>query len=182
MKNWIFIIDVAINYVLLFGALWSIAYPNKRVWPPPRKWSWQYIITWALFYAAFGLNAALVILDWNTWMIPDEIRLFLGIPVMLVGALLVTWGIFTLGVKNTYGLKDGFISDGPYMFTRNPQYLGDIILFVGIGLIANSLAVLIVHLLMSLVFLITPISEEVWLEKQYGDDYLTYKKSTARFL
>lgn len=181
MKHWIFIIDITVNYVLLFGALWSIAYPKKRVWPPPKKWSWQYNITWTLFYAAFALNAALLISDWNTWLIPDEIRFYLGIPVMLVGALLVTWGIFTLGVKNTYGLKDGFILDGAYLFTRNPQYLGDIILFVGIGLVSNSLYVLVVHLLMALVFLVTPFAEEVWLEKQYGEDYLIYKAKTARF-
>ena len=177
----IFLADVAINYILLLGVVWSIVFPEKRIWPPPKKWSWQYSITWTLFYVAFISNALLVVLDWNTWVIPYEIRYFIGVPVTIVGALLVTWGMTTLGIKNTYGLKNGFVLNGPYRYTRNPQYLGDMILFIGISLISNSLYVAVVHLLLILVFLITPCAEEVWLEKQYGEEYIKYKRNTARF-
>ena len=71
-------------------------------------------------------------LDWNTWVIPYEIRVFIGVPITIIGALLLTWGIVTLGIKNTYGLREGFILSGPYRYTRNLQYLGDMILFIGI--------------------------------------------------
>ena len=43
----------------------------------------------------------------------------------------------TVGWKNTSGLKGGFVSDGPYRFTRNPQYVGDIVFFIGVGVIAT---------------------------------------------
>jgi len=36
--------------------------------------------------------------------------------------------------------------------------------------------------LLILIFLITPVVEEVWLEEQYGEDYLKYKQTTPRFL
>lgn len=182
VKSCIFLATVAINYILLLGLLWTIAFPNKRIWPPPKKWSWQYTTTWALFYVAFALNATLVVIDWNTWVIPNEIRFVIGIPVAFIGALWVTWGITTLGVANTSGQKAGLIASGPYRYTRNPQYLGDMILFLGIGLISNSLYSLIVHLLMALVFMFTPFSEEPWLEQQYGEDYCEYKKKTSRFV
>jgi protein-S-isoprenylcysteine O-methyltransferase Ste14 len=181
IKESIFLADVAINHILLFGVAWSIVLPEKRIWPPPKKWSWQYSTTWGLFYVAFISNALLVVLDWNTWVIPYEIRFLIGIPITVIGALLVTWGIVTLGIKNTYGLRNGFILSGPYCYTRNPQYLGDMILFIGIGLVSNSLYVAVVHLLMIVVFLFTPFTEEVWLEKQYGEEYRNYKKNTARF-
>ena len=182
IKESLFLADVGINYLLLFGVKWSIAFPEKRIWPAPKKWSWQYSTTWALFCVAFILNALLIVLDWNTWIIPGEARFLIGLPLLVIGAFLVTWGVTTLGIKNSYGLKDGFVLTGPYRFTRNPQYLGDMILFIGISLISNSLYVAVVHLLMILVFLLTPITEELWLEERYGEEYTKYKSNTARFL
>ncbi len=182
IKESIFIVDVVANYILLFGLVWSIMFPEKRIWPPPKKRSWQYSATWGLFYVAFISNILLLVLDWNTWVIPYEIHFLLGVPITIIGVLLVTSGIVTLGIKNTYRLRDEFILSGPYRYTRNPQYLGDMIFFIGISLISNSLYFLVVHLLMILVFLFTPFAEEVWLEKQYGEEYKNYKRNTARFL
>ena len=70
----------------------------------------------------------------------------------LLGGMLAVWGMVTVGWKNTSGLKGGFVSDGPYRFTRNPQYVGDIVFFIGVGVIANSVFLWIAHLLLALVF------------------------------
>jgi protein-S-isoprenylcysteine O-methyltransferase Ste14 len=99
-----------------------------------------------------------------------------------MGALLVVWGITTLRMQNTSGLKDRFVASGPYAFTRNPQYLGDMILFVGLSLIANSLYLWITHALTIMVFAVVPLTEELWLEEQYGEEYVQYKRGTSRFL
>ena len=76
----------------------------------------------------------------------------------------------------------GFVSSGPYTFTRNPQYVGDIALFVGVSVIANSLLLWITHLLLALVFLVAPLAEEPWLEEQYGEEYREYMNRVRRFL
>ena len=178
----IFIFDVVLRYILLIGAAWSVALPARRIWPPPGRRSWQYRLTWACFYLVFPLNALLVMLNWNTWLFTEPSRLVLGIPVAAKGALLVAWGALTLGLRNTSGLRDGFVQSGPYRFTRNPQYLGDIVLFLGLSLAANSWVVWIVHGLLSLVFVIAPLAEETWLEEQYGDTYQDYKRRVSRFL
>ncbi len=94
----------------------------------------------------------------------------------------MSWGVVTLGVRNISGLKDAFNTSGPYRFTRNPQYLGDLILFVGLSLIANSNHLWITHILLILVFVIKPLAEETWLEDQYGETYRSYKRDTVRFL
>ena len=83
---------------------------------------------------------------------------------------------------NSSGLKGGFVSSGPFRFTRNPQYLGDIILLVGVGMIANSLLLWIAHALLILVFVIAPLTEEPWLEDQYGRVYREYRRDIPRFL
>ena len=84
--------------------------------------------------------------------------------------------------KNSLGLRDGFVASGPYRFTRNPQYLGDNLLFLGLSIIANSQLLWVTHALLALVFTITPLSEEGWLKEQYGEGYERYRRDTPRFL
>lgn len=178
----VFGVDVAILAALVFGAAWSVAFPAKRIWPPPGKGSWQHRMTWLFFYSVSALNAVLLILDWNSWIFESNLRFLVGVPLALIGGLLVSWGIVTLGSENTSGLRGGFAVSGPYAFTRNPQYLGDMILFVGLSLMANSLYLWVTHILLILVFAIAPLAEEVWLEEQYGEEYIQYKRGTSRFL
>lgn len=182
MKEILFVADMAVHYILLSAMVWSVAFPKRRIWPPPKKQSWQYIIIWTLFYLGLVLNVSLLVLDWNNWIISKPVRFFVGIPIIVIGSLLVSWGFLTLGTKNTSRIKVEFVITGPYQFTRNPQYLGDVILFVGITILSNSLYLAIVHVLGAIVFLITPLAEEVWLEKQYGEQYIQYKNATPRFL
>ncbi len=180
--NSVFTTDVAILVLLLIGALWSVVNPAKRIWPPPKKASWQFWLAWILFYLVFGLNLFLLVFEWNSWFFTNDSRFIVGVPLALIGALLVTWGIRTLGTINTSGIRDRFVTTGPYAFTRNPQYLGDIILFLGLSIIANSLHLWITHALLILVFVATPLAEEAWLEVQYGEAYDKYRIRVSRFL
>ena len=83
---------------------------------------------------------------------------------------------------STHPVRDGFTSSGPYRFTRNPQYLGDNVFFLGLSIVANSKLLWITHALLALVFIIAPLSEEVWLQEQYGEEYERYRRDTPRFL
>lgn len=130
----------------------------------------------------FSINALLLFLDWNSWLFDSVFRYAVGIPFVVVGAALVSWGVVALGAQNTYGLPGGFVETGPYRFTRNPQYLGDILLFLGLSVVANSLYLWISHAMLIVLFVIAPIAEESWLEEQYGEPYIRYKLSRRRFL
>ena len=50
------------------------------------------------------------------------------------------------------------------------------------GVIANSAYLWIAHLLLALVFVVAPLTEEPWLEEQYGEAYREYRKRVPRFL
>lgn len=167
--------------VLLAGAVWCIAFPSRRIYPMSKKGAWFYAM-WLLFYFVFGSNFAFVVLDWNSGVWTSELRFFVGVPLIALGGAFVVWGIATLGTKNTSGLRDGFVARGPYRISRNPQYVGDIALFIGITVVANSQLVLVTHFLTSLLFVLAPLAEEPWLEAEYGEEYIAYRRAVPRFL
>ncbi len=178
----LFTVDIGFLFILLAGTVWSVAFPARRAWPPPQRRSWQYVLTWASFDAACGLSTALLFLDWNSWAFASPLRFIVGLPLALLGGMLAGWGIVTAGWKNTSGQRGGFVASGPYRFTRNPQYVGDIVFFVGVGVMANSVFLWIANVLLSLCFVVAPLTEEPWLEEQYGDAYREYRTRVPRFL
>ncbi len=178
----IFYINLSLHYIIFGIIIWSIIFPLKRVWPPPLKNSWQYKIYWGIFYIMMILDFILTIQEFNSWIVPYKIRYFIGLPLILIGFSIMIFAVYTLGIKNTYGLENGFIEKGVYKYTRNPQYLGDIILFLGLTLFVNSLNLTILFLLTIIIFIFMPFSEEIWLEERYKDRYIEYKNRTSRFL
>jgi len=103
MNNIIFYLNLLVHYIIFGLVLWSILFPSKRIWPPPSKQSWQYKIYWYLFYIGVVLDIVLVVQEFNIWIVPNEIRYLIGIPLILIGGFIVSYGIYTLGIKNTYG-------------------------------------------------------------------------------
>ena len=179
----LFYVNMAAHGLLLLGATWCIAFPGRRIYPMERRGAIFYLM-WLLFYFAFLSNFALVLLDWNSGTWTSANRFYVGGPLALFGAAFVSWGIVTLGSKKTSGIAvdDALVTEGPYRFSRNPQYVGDMLLFAGVTIIANSELVLVTHALTSLVFLLAPLAEEPWLESQFGESYSAYRRDVPRFL
>lgn len=169
------------NVALLSGAVWCIAFPSRRIYPMTRPDFWYYAM-WTLFGLVFLSNPAFVVMDWNSGLWPSPLRYWLAGPLVFLGAALVTWGMLALGARRTSGLPQGLVVEGPYRFTRNPQYVGDSLLFIGVAIFANSGVVAVTHLLAALVLLLAPFAEEPWLHDEYGEDYVAYRRRVPRFL
>ncbi len=125
---------------------------------------------------------ALGYLDWNSSLLPNWIQFGIGPLLIFIGLSFAIWGIRTLGIHMTSGLKDALIKSGPYKISRNPQYLGDIVAMVGFAMFTNSIMVTVVNTIGILTFIATPIAEEPWLRKRYGKKYVNYSKQVPRFL
>ncbi len=172
---------MAIHYAYLGVILWSIVFPEKRIWPPLKKWSWQFLLSWLLFFGAVSADVAMMVIDRSAFLPIGNERLYLSVPIVVVGVLFLGWGILTLGIERTSGVAGEFISTGPYKFTRNPQYIGDMLIFMGMILFSNSFRAAAGFSLLILAFLLMPLAEELWLEEAYGEAYKKYKMITPRF-
>jgi len=74
-------------------------------------------------------------------------------------------------------------SSGPYRYTRNPLYLGNLLIGIGVVVSALSLWVLAVFLVLFLVFYPVVIhSEKQKMEHLFPTEYTTYREKVPLFL
>jgi len=109
-------------------------------------------------------------------------RFLIGGLAVLIGFGVDLWGIKTLTAQQSLGDKGKIITEGPYQYTRNPQYVGFILFYAGLILLTYSYMALAAGLLLILAFRVLPFSEEPWLRQQYGEPFEEYCKQVPRFI
>lgn len=168
----------------MFGILlWSIQYPERRMWPPKEKATGGlkflvWFMTSAIFAAAFFLG----VMDWNRFEWPALIRWGLGLPLIIIGNIVVWRGVHKLGMAATSGEATGLKTDGLYNWSRNPQYVADIIILIGWGILAASFWTLPILVIGLAVLMVAPLAEEPWLEEIYGQVFRDYRLRVRRYL
>ncbi|MCX7983824.1 MAG: isoprenylcysteine carboxylmethyltransferase family protein [Bacteroidetes bacterium] len=108
--------------------------------------------------------------------------------VVLSGELLRLWGVAYAGsltrVTGSVGAPEVIVS-GPFAYVRNPLYVGNILTYVGFGIMSNALfpwLTLCAVLWFAFQYYQIVLLEEEFLEKEFGDIYKQYKQSVPRFL
>lgn len=169
---------VALGALLLV----SIVSPARRVWPPPGRRTWQYRVVWTLVDVATVGILVVGVLDWNALGVDPRVRLPIGGLLALGGGAFALWGIRHLSWHASLGLEAELVRSGPYRWTRNPQYVGDIVMLVGWAIVFGSLLAGILCALGIAWFAVAPLAEEPWLRAQYGEAYERYREEVPRFL
>jgi protein-S-isoprenylcysteine O-methyltransferase Ste14 len=113
---------------------------------------------------------------------------------MLLGALLVIfgeairfWGVSIAGseTRTTGGVGGTYlITNGPFAYVRNPLYLGNILMYAGIGLMSRALfpwLVLVAVAWFYLQYSLIVAREEEFLSEKFGGAYEEYSKNVGRF-
>ncbi len=178
----IFIITLIAEIFLGIGLIVSIFYPNNRLWPLPKKESWHFWYMWITTESSTTGFILLGIIDWDTLFLFHWLRFVIGSILLFIGVVVIIWGIKTLNLNTSSGLKGKLITNGPYKYSRNPQYIGIILAIIGYIIISNSFLTFITGLLGIILFTITPYAEEPWLREQFKKKYEDYCKKVPRFI
>lgn len=178
----ILFVVVLVAEVVLGIALAATLTSRVRVWPPPGRRSWQFWLMWSLLWTALIGLVSLGLVEWDSWIFGDWVRYSVGAVLLVGGLALVGWGVTSLGIQATSGLNGHLVVEGPYRFSRNPQYVGEVIWLVGYAVLANSALVLICAGVGSALFLIVPFTEEPWLREHYGDAFDQYAARVPRYV
>jgi protein-S-isoprenylcysteine O-methyltransferase Ste14 len=151
-------------------------HPNVIVFPP------VILVTTVVF--ACGLQ----------WLWPlgeiagvsQPLRIMAGLLSLFVGFAFAATGHFTLvrAGTNVSPLRPttALATNGIYSWTRNPLYTGGTFLMLGVALVfaVDWLLLLIPPSMLVLHFGVVR-REEHYLERKFGDSYLRYKASVARY-
>lgn len=149
---------------------------NTIPWPP--------ILLVAALAAAFTAG--------SLWPLPwpgqdDGPARFIGIGFGVLGFVLTAWAVATLIGHNTTVMpdrrSDTLVTSGPYRFVRNPIYLGET--FLSLGLAEFTKNIWIVAAAAGFAVSVTALqilSEERHLEARFGDAYRRYKAATRRWI
>lgn len=127
---------------------------------------------------------------------PLELGFSLSAPVRYcVGGAIVAGALLGLGYysvtlvrrsgqsENPWKSTTEIIDRGPFMFTRNPMYLQMVLGCIGFAIILMNVWILLLTPACTWVlhrFAILP--EEAYLERKFGETYLSYKRKVRRWL
>jgi len=114
--------------------------------------------------------------------------LIAGFLVVVTGELIRLWGVSWAGSETrTTGHMEGtfLIISGPFAHVRNPLYIGNILIYLGVGIM--SYAIFPYLQIFALIFFLFQYhyiikGEEEFLQNKYGHQYTEYKKNVHRFL
>lgn len=101
------------------------------------------------------------------------------------GLLVYLFGIFfTIVTLQNFATspKDKVITKGLYRFTRNPMYVGMVLMQTGLGITCASWLYLLLTIAMLILLNANASSEERYCLYMYGDDYQKYKNRTPRWI
>jgi protein-S-isoprenylcysteine O-methyltransferase Ste14 len=146
----------------------------------------SYAVLAFLFWRFVAMQAMLY--DKNIGFILPRWTELLCIPLLFIGIIFTAICFFefiTVGRGSFvhFDAPKNFVASGLYKYSRNPMYLGVLLIFFGYGFLSGSLSILtLTFLLFLLAHIIVVFVEEPGLENKFGVSYISYKKSIGRWL
>jgi len=144
----------------------------------------------------FSMNLAFTVAmsnmyNYQIYHVPDMLDFFRSKP---IGILLIFMSliIFYISIKQFNKHSEDpvpttpsnlIIVNGIYSYTRNPMYLGLLLMQIGLGMLLSVIHIVMFTVFTYLIlkyFVIFP--EEKYLEDKFGDVYIRYKKSVNRWI
>jgi protein-S-isoprenylcysteine O-methyltransferase Ste14 len=118
---------------------------------------------------------------------PILLTLGIGLAIALLGESLRFWGVCYIGSESrTTGTVGGsrLMVSGPFSRVRNPLYVGNILIYTGIGVMSNALFPYL--LVIAIAFFIFQyymivLDEEAYLRTEFKQDFDDYYNNVNRF-
>ncbi len=119
---------------------------------------------------------------------PNIYSFLLGIVFIVLGEFIRIWANSWAGseTRTTGGVGGTFlIINGPYAYVRNPLYIGNVIIYFGLGIMSNAvfpyLQIIALFYFFYQYYVIVK-EEENFLKQKFGESYEHYCKNVNRFL
>lgn len=114
--------------------------------------------------------------------------LIIGFIIALAGELIRFWGVSWAGseTRTTGGVGGTYlIISGPFAHVRNPLYVGNILIYFGLGIMSYSLfpyLQMVAILFFAFQYHLIVTEEEGFLKEKFGEAYKKYLQNVPRFI
>jgi protein-S-isoprenylcysteine O-methyltransferase Ste14 len=116
------------------------------------------------------------------------VSLIIGFCVAVVGEFIRFWGVSWAGSETRTTNEVGgssLVISGPFAYVRNPLYIGNILIYLGLGIMSFALFPYLqigalIYFVLQYHFIV--MEEENYLHKTYGSLYSEFVKNVPRFL
>jgi protein-S-isoprenylcysteine O-methyltransferase Ste14 len=150
-------------------------------WWPPGDRTPAYYCHWTLVGLFDVALLGTAVLDFGAWGLPAPAS-SVGLLAAILGTAIFVWGARTMQSAETMGVTGDLYTDGPYAYTRNPQYVGMIVGVTGFALAVDSALVAGLAAAHAGWVLLLPRAEEPHLRAEFGDAYDRYAACVPRFV
>jgi|688.fasta_scaffold01872_5 protein-S-isoprenylcysteine O-methyltransferase Ste14 len=119
-------------------------------------------------------------------LMKSNTMVFIGFSVMFISLTLTIVSQITMSNSWRIGIdldkKTELITIGIFNYSRNPIFLGMVLFMSGIFLVTPNILILMIVLLGFILIEFQVRLEEEFLEKQFGEEYIKYKKEVRRYI
>lgn len=119
----------------------------------------------------------------NYWVWPLTIGLIVTVLGQIIRGATIGLAYIIRGGKDGKVYADELVTQGIFNHCRNPLYVGNILMLLGVGILSNSLIyVAIVMPLFMLIYHAIVLAEENFLRGKFGQSYVEYCKRVNRWV
>ncbi len=134
-------------------------------------------------FLVFGTRPALFLGSEHADILLDIIGFLVALSGQILRAAVIGFAYIRRGGKNKRIYADSLVKEGFFAHSRNPLYLGNILILIGLGIIANSFWFYIIGMpFFIFAYLSIIMAEEDYLRKRFGDEYVEYCSRVNRFI
>jgi len=191
-ENWVY---VMLNLILLCLFVVFIKF-RRRAARLPASVYLAFIV--ALYIEMYGFPLTMYVMMWllgynnpgNLWYFLVEltgkdffVSIFLGL-LLPISNIIILVGIFLIafGWKKIFRTEGKLVTTGIYGHVRHPQYLGFLVLTMGINVLWLTISTIILWPILAILYYRLAKEEEKRLEEKFGEEHKKYKSKVPMFI
>lgn len=109
-----------------------------------------------------------------------------GIVLGCIGDIIFLAAVITMKDSWRAGIAEGdkteMVTAGIYKISRNPAFLGFDCVYIGFVLMFFNLPLLVLSIFAMVMLHLQILQEEQYMVKEFGDNYISYKKKVCRYI
>ncbi len=142
-------------------------------------------LTMYFFSWAFGSGSVATLWYLLTALTGEKlfISIFMGVIVPISNIIIITGMLLVIfGWKRIFDAKNQLVTTGIYAHVRHPQYLGFLLITLGMNVLWVTFSTLALWPLLAFLYYRLAKEEDKQIEKKFGEEFLKYKENVPMFI